>query len=141
MKKAFISGFLGIAFAFVMVACNGNASNNDTVAPEEPACEQAEQHECMHHCQMTCPDSVCLANNCENCTCPEDSPCHQKACKGDGNCHKDAACGEQHECQKQGEGCCKKQGEGCKGHEGCKKEGEGCKGHEGCKKECGNHAK
>lgn len=109
MKKVLISGFLGIAFAFAMVACNGSAKNNDSVADsEQPACEQAEEHECMHHCQMTCPDSACLANNCENCTCPEDSPCHKKeACKGEGNCcKKDAADAEQ--------GCCKKQGEGCK---------------------------
>lgn len=124
MKKALISGFLGIAFAFAMVACNGNANNNDSVADnEQPACEQADEHQCMHHCQMTCPDSVCLAANCENCACPEDSPCHQKAaCQGDGNCHKDAACAEKEGCKHEGEGCCKKQGEDCK-------------------KECENHKK
>ena len=125
MKKALISGFLGIAFAFAMVACNGSAKNNDSVADnEQPACEQAEEHQCMHHCQMTCPDSVCLAANCENCTCPEDSPCHKKAaCQGDSTCHKDAACADKKDCCKkqQGEGCCKKQ------------QGEGCK------KECENH--
>lgn len=128
MKKALISGFLGIAFAFAMVACNGNNNGTDTTATE-PACagmEQAEEH-CMQHCQMTCPDSVCLANNCEHCTCPEDSPCHQKACKGDGSCQKDAACAGKHECKGEGEGCCKKQGEGCQQQKEC------------CKKESGNN--
>ncbi|MBQ1409128.1 MAG: hypothetical protein IIY87_05165 [Bacteroidales bacterium] len=119
MKKALFTGFLGIAFAFAMVACNGTAQNNDSVA-DDTTCAQAEEQECMHHCQMTCPDSVCLAANCENCTCPEDSPCHKKACMGDGSCQKDAACAEKHECKHEGEGCCKKQGEGCK-------------------KDCGNH--
>lgn len=125
MKKALISGFLGIAFAFAMVACNGGAKTNDSVVEnEQPACEQAEE-QCMHHCQMTCPDSVCLAANCENCTCPEDSPCHQKAtCQGDGSC------ADKEGCKKEGEGCCKKEGESC-----CKKQGEGCK------KECENHNK
>ena len=32
MKKAFMTGFLGIAFAFAMVACNGNATTEDTTA-------------------------------------------------------------------------------------------------------------
>ena len=116
MKKALISGFLGIAFAFAMVSCNGNAANTDTVADTTNVnMEQTEQ--CMKHCQMTCPDSVCLAANCENCTCPDSSACHQKpACKGEGNCCKKA----------DGEGeCCKKaQAEGCANAEGCKKECE-----------------
>lgn len=143
MKKALIYGFLGIAFAFSMVACNGSAKTEDSAADKTCDMMQAEEHECMRHCQMTCPDSVCLANNCENCACPEDSPCHKKACQGDGSCHKDAACAEKHECQHEGEGCCKKQGEGCqKQGEGCQKQGEGCqKQGEGCKKECGNHNK
>lgn len=126
MKKAFISGFLGIAFAFAMVACNGNAANTDTVADTTGA--TMEQEECMHHCQMTCPDSVCLANNCENCTCPEDSPCHMKACKGEGNgecCKKAEGCQHDGSCKKD-EGCKKADGQGC-----CKKDGNG-----ECKKQC-----
>lgn len=126
MKKAFFTGFLGIAFAFCMVACNGNANTNEPEA--EPTCEQSEEHACMQHCQMTCPDSVCLANNCENCTCPEDSPCHKKeACKGDGQC-----CKKEGNCCKEGaaaEGCCKEGAKPCEGHGDkpcCKKEAE-CK--------------
>ncbi len=108
MKKSLILGFFGIAFAFAMVACNGNANPTDSPKADIPcAMEQADQ-QCDHHCQMTCPDSLCLAANCENCTCPEDSPCHKKeACKGEGNCQK-------------GEGeCCKAKAEGEKG-ECCK---------------------
>ena len=118
MKKALFTGFLGIAFAFSMVACNGNATTEDTTA--ENTCEMVQNDEaCMHHCQMTCPDSVCLAANCENCVCPEDSPCHKKPeCKGEGQCCKEKAAAE---------GCCKKES------------AEGCKNHEGCKKECENH--
>lgn len=128
MKKALINGFLGIAFAFAMVACNGNASTEDTTAADTCEMEQAEEA-CMHHCQMTCPDSVCLAANCENCVCPEDSPCHKKPeCKGEGNCCKKA----------EGEGCKKAEANG----ECCKKaEAEGCQHKEGCKKECENHKK
>lgn len=124
MKKAFMTGFLGIAFAFAMVACNGNATTEDTTAN---TCEMEQAEEaCMHHCQMTCPDSVCLAANCENCTCPETSPCKQKPeCKGDGQCCKEKAAAE-------GQCCKKAEGEGCKNQ-------EGCKNHEGCKKECENH--
>lgn len=118
MKKALMTGFLGIAFAFAMVACNGNAANEDTTADTTCAMEQAGEA-CMHHCQMTCPDSACLAANCENCTCPETSPCKQKPeCKGDGQCCKEKAAGE---------GCCKKEA------------AEGCQHKEGCKKECENH--
>lgn len=110
MKKAFLTGFLGIAFSFAMVACGGNSTEEDTTANAAPV-EQTEEHECMNHCQMTCPDSACLANNCENCTCPEDSPCHKKeACKGDGCCQNHEAC--------KGEGNCQK-------HEACKGEGKG----------------
>ena len=133
MKRTLISGFLGIVFAFAMASCNGNAANNDSVADTTGATmEQTEQ--CMHHCQMTCPDSLCLAANCENCTCPDSSACRQKpACKGEGNCCKKAegeGCGNH-------EGCKKAEGEGCAHHEGCKKaEGQGCANHEGCKKEC-----
>lgn len=108
MKKALINGFLGIAFAFAMVACNGNATTEDTTAADTTcaAMEQCEQ-QCMKHCQMTCPDSVCLAANCENCTCPDSSACHQKpACKGEGQCCKEKAAAEGQ--------CCKEQGEGCK---------------------------
>ncbi|MBQ7062145.1 MAG: hypothetical protein IJM88_02500 [Bacteroidales bacterium] len=109
MKRSFLTGFLGIAFAFAMVGCGSNAATEEVA--EDTTCanvEQTEEH-CMKHCQMTCPDSVCLANNCENCACPEDSPCHQKpACKGEqGQCCKDKAAAEGQ--------CCKKQdGEGCK---------------------------
>jgi len=112
MKKAFINGFLGIAFVFAMASCGGNATTEDTTVADTTGATM-EQHECQHHCQMTCPDSTCLAANCENCACPEDSPCHKKECKGEGNCQK-------------GEGeCCK-----------AKAEGEGCANAEGCKKEC-----
>lgn len=112
MKKALINGFLGIAFAFAMVACNGSAKTEDTVATDQtPAPEQCEQ-QCMKHCEATCPDSVCLANKCENCTCPEDSPCHKKECKGDGQCCKEKAAAE---------GCCESKANG-----ECKKDGE-CK--------------
>lgn len=106
-----MTGFFGIAFAFAMVSCNGNAAATDTAADTTACPEQTEQ--CMKHCQMTCPDSVCLANNCENCTCPDSSACHQKpACKGEGNgeCCKDKAAGE---------GCCKDKANG-----ECKKECE-----------------
>ncbi len=108
MKKALINGFLGIAFAFAMVACNGNAKTEDTIAADTTGAtmEQCEQ-QCMKHCQMTCPDSVCLAANCENCTCPDSSACHQKPqCKGEGQCCKEKAAAEGQ--------CCKEQGEGCK---------------------------
>lgn len=107
MKKALFTGFFGIAFAFVMASCSGNAANNDSVADSTIAPEQTEQ--CMQHCQSTCPDSACLANNCENCTCPDSSACKQKAC-----------------CKGEGEGC--EKADGCKKDEGCKKgEGECCK--------------
>ena len=116
MKKALFTGFLGIAFAFAMVACNGNATTEDTTANEPCEMEQADEA-CMQHCQMTCPDSVCLAANCENCACPETSPCKQKPeCKGDGQC------------------CKKAEGEGCQ-----KANSECCKQKEECKKECENH--
>ena len=125
MKKALINGFLGIAFAFAMVACNGNAKTEDTIAADTTGAtmEQCEQ-QCMKHCQMTCPDSVCLAANCENCACPEGSPCHQKACQGEGQCCKEKAAAEGQ--------CCK---------EKAAAEGQCCKDKnaEGCKKECENH--
>ena len=125
MKKNLMVGFLGIMFAFAMVACNGNATTEDTAVNDEATMEQAEEP-CMHHCQMTCPDSVCLAANCENCACPDDSPCHQKpACKGEGQCCKDKAAAEGQ--------CCKEkaaaEGQCCK---------DKAKGEE-CKKKCENH--
>lgn len=107
MKKSFLTGFLGIAFAFAMVGCNSNAATEEVAEDTTGATMEQTDEACMQHCKMTCPDSVCLANNCENCACPEDSPCHQKAaCKGEeGKCCKEQA----------GEGqCCKKDGEGCK---------------------------
>ncbi|MBP5190166.1 MAG: hypothetical protein J6031_04555 [Bacteroidales bacterium] len=107
MKKALINGFLGIALVFAMAACNGNNKTDETAA--DTTCAQTEQckQQCMKHCQMTCPDSTCLAANCENCACPEDSPCHKKAeCKGEGQCCKEKAATEGQ--------CCKEQGEGCK---------------------------
>ncbi len=107
MKKAFITGFLGIAFAFAMVSCNGNTnatdSNNQDTSKKCPKEEQ-----CMKHCEATCPDSACLANKCENCACPDSSACKQK------------------------KECCKEEGKG----ECCKAKGEGCKGDGECKKEC-----
>ena len=108
MKKALFTGFLGIAFAFAMASCNGNAtatdSNNQDTTNQE--CQKTE--ECMKHCEATCPDSVCLANKCENCTCPDSSACHQKPC-----------------CKEEGKGeCCKAKAEGCKGDGECKKECE-----------------
>ena len=117
MKKALISGFLGIVFALSMAACGGNATETDTTVND--TCGATMQNEqCMKHCQMTCLDSVCLAANCENCACPDSSACHQKpACKGDGNCCKKA----------EGEGCQKAEGECCKkdaNAEACKKECE-----------------
>ena len=126
MKKSLITGVLGIAFAFAMVACGGNAATEDTAVVDEAA-EMAEEH-CMHHCQMTCPDSVCLAANCENCACPDSSACKQKP-----HCMK-----------AEGEKCCKENAEGCKKAEGekcCKEKAEGekcCKNKQNgeCKKEC-----
>lgn len=104
MKKAILTGFFGVAFALVFASCGGNGEVKDTVADTAVAPETTE---CMHHCQMTCPDSTCLAANCENCTCPDSSACHKKPC-----------------CKKDGEGCVKAEGEGCKKGEGecCKKE-------------------
>lgn len=113
MKKAFITGFLGIAFAFAMTACNGNAPATDSVENDEQNIEQTDNH-CMHHCQQTCQDSVCLSKNCEGCTCPDSAACHQKP-----------------QCKKDGE-CCKKNAEAAEG-QCCKKNAEGCK------KECEHH--
>ena len=114
-----MTGFLGIAFAFAMVACSGNATTDENAANDSTATTEMSEEHCMHHCQMTCPDSVCLAANCENCTCPDSSACKQKpACK-----------------KGEGEGCCKKaEGEGCKNAEAK----ECCKNKQNgeCKKEC-----
>ncbi len=118
MKKSLMTGFLGIVFAFAMVACNGNATTEDTAAIDTTGATEMSEEHCMHHCQMTCPDSNCLAANCENCACPDSSACKQKP-----HCMK-----------AEGEGCCKKDAEGCK-----KAEGEGCcknKQNGECKKEC-----
>ncbi|MBO4307664.1 MAG: hypothetical protein J5848_05055 [Bacteroidales bacterium] len=117
MKKALFTGFLGIVFAFAMVACNGNTTENDTTGDTNVVPAQQDEH-CMHHCQATCPDSACLAANCENCTCPDSAACHQKpGCKGHEGCHHD--------------------GQGCKGHgEGCQGHGEGCHHDGACQKEC-----
>ena len=107
MKKILTTGFLGLAFAFAMVACNGNKTENtDTTQAPAPTEEQC-QEKCMKHCEATCPDSVCLANKCENCACPDDSPCHMKKCCKEGNVEG--------QCAKEGDGkCCKEGGEGCK---------------------------
>ncbi len=115
MKKSIVTGLFGIAFAFALVACQGNANKSDSNAPAKEGANVEQNDKCMHHCEMTCPDSACLANKCENCQCPEDAACHKKeACKGDGNCHH-------------GDGEC------CKGHDG-----EKCNHADGCKKECEN---
>lgn len=82
-----------------MVSCNGNASDNDTVA--DTTCANVEVNE-EHHCQASCQDSACNAANCENCTCPDSSACKQNhACKGEGNCCKKA----ESECCAKAEGC------------------------------------
>lgn len=122
MKKAFLSGFLGIALAFVVASCGGNGEATDSVADTMVAPAETE---CMQHCQMTCPDSVCLAAKCENCTCPDSSACHQKPC-----------------CKKDGEGCAKVEGAACANAEGdcCKKADSDCckkADSECCKKEQG----
>ena len=113
MKKSLLSGFLGIAFAFAMVACGNDATEPETTT-EETTVEQTE-HQCMHQCQGTCADSVCNAAKCENCTCPDSSACHHKhACKGEGNgecCKSKAADADAHQCCKD-----KANGEGCQKH-------------------------
>ncbi len=100
-----MTGFFGIAFAFVMAACGGNSTAEDSTAVDSAAMAQTEQceHQCMQHCQATCPDSVCLANNCENCTCPDSAACKQTKCEGNGKCE-----GKGEGCQGKAEGaCCK----------------------------------
>lgn len=120
-------GFFGIAFAFAMVACGGGAKGNDSTkdtnkdkANTEKTCDKPCDKPCMNHCQNTCPDADCLAKNCDNCACPEDSPCKQKpACNGENQCCKDKANAD-----------CKGDGQCCKD----KANGE-------CKHDCENHQK
>ncbi len=115
MKKALFTGFFGIAFAFAMVSCNGNAANTDSAVDSTATVAPAQTEQCEHHCQNTCQDSACLANNCENCACPDSSACKQKACcKGEGQeCHKAEGCQNDGACKKGGE-CKKGEGECCK---------------------------